>query len=271
VEHCVGPLGVGTLIVKPNRHVLAVGDLRPEEQAELGPLLAHVSRVVRELTAATQVYVCLWSHGPVHIHFVVQPELDRLLHGPAQQAAQFALGRKPDVAQVEAFAARARVALAPALIVRELDPERDAEWVQELCHGETRMARRGELLDVLDQPGLVAARNGIPAGLLAYRPDNGNNECELFFIAAIEPWTGAGTALVEELLHKVVAPGTRVWVVTTNDNVDALRFYQRRGFRLREVRSGAVDDVRRRLKPTIPEIGNHGVAIRDEVELELTT
>jgi hypothetical protein len=56
--------------------------------------------------------------------------------------------------------------------------------------------------------------------------------------------------------------------VTTNDNVDALRFYQRRGFRLRAVRPGAVDDARRTLKPEIPAVGEQGIPIRDEIELE---
>ena len=62
---------------------------------------------------------------------------------------------------------------------------------------------------------------------------------------------------------------TRLWLVTTNDNVDALRFYQRRGFRLRALRPGAVDEARRELKPEIPEIGDHGIPLRDELELEL--
>jgi hypothetical protein len=61
----------------------------------------------------------------------------------------------------------------------------------------------------------------------------------------------------------------RIWVLTTNDNVDALRFYQRRGFRLGALRPGAVDEARRTRKPEIPEIGDHGIPLRDEIELEL--
>jgi hypothetical protein len=62
---------------------------------------------------------------------------------------------------------------------------------------------------------------------------------------------------------------TRLWLITTNDNVDALRFYQRRGFRLAALHAGAVDRSRTRLKPEIPEIGDHGIPLRDEIELEL--
>jgi ribosomal protein S18 acetylase RimI-like enzyme len=59
-------------------------------------------------------------------------------------------------------------------------------------------------------------------------------------------------------------------VVTTNDNVEALRFYQRRGFRLVLIRAGAVDRSRERLKPEIPKTGAYDIPLRDEVELEMT-
>ena len=62
---------------------------------------------------------------------------------------------------------------------------------------------------------------------------------------------------------------TKLWLITTNDNVDALRFYQRRGFRLAALHRGSVDDSRARLKAEIPEVGDHGIPLRDEIELEL--
>jgi diadenosine tetraphosphate (Ap4A) HIT family hydrolase len=82
VEHCVGPLGVGTLIVKPKRHVVHYWELDAAEAAEIGPLLRRVSAVVAELTQPEQVYVGLWSHAggvPVHTHFVVQPGTRELM------------------------------------------------------------------------------------------------------------------------------------------------------------------------------------------------
>ena len=60
---------------------------------------------------------------------------------------------------------------------------------------------------------------------------------------------------------------TRLWVITTNDNVDALRFYQRRGFRLVRVHRGAVDRSRASLKPEIPPVGAYGIPLRDEIDL----
>jgi hypothetical protein len=60
----------------------------------------------------------------------------------------------------------------------------------------------------------------------------------------------------------------RLWVLTTNDNVDALRFYQRRGFRLAGLNPGAVDGARATLKPEIPVVGAHGIPLRDELVLD---
>ena len=120
VEHCVGPLGVGALLVKPRRHVVALGELRAEEAAELGPLVSRSAAVVDELVQPEQVYVGLWSHAGrvrVHIHFVVQPATTEAIdaigsHGPGLPAGQFALGVLPDPAAVEAFSDRARALIA---------------------------------------------------------------------------------------------------------------------------------------------------------------
>lgn len=113
VSHCIGPLGLGSLIVLPQRHVVHVWDLNEVEQSELGPLLARTADVVRELCAPHQVYVCLWSHAggqPGHIHFVVQPaprpEPDGP-KGPALQMQMFDAGVLPPRDDVEAFAKKA--------------------------------------------------------------------------------------------------------------------------------------------------------------------
>jgi len=61
----------------------------------------------------------------------------------------------------------------------------------------------------------------------------------------------------------------RVWLITTNDNLRALRFYQRRGFHLVAMHPNALARSRE-LKPSIPEIGLDGIPLRDELELELS-
>ncbi len=116
VEHCIDSLGVGTLIVKPVRHVTAVGALDPDEAAEMGPLLQRVSHVAQELTGAEQVYVCLWAHAAgvaTHIHFVVQPITTEQMsryhgHGPHLQQQMFAADELLDHGAAVAFAAQAR-------------------------------------------------------------------------------------------------------------------------------------------------------------------
>ena len=118
VEHAVGPLELGTLIVKPLRHVCHVADLDDRESAELGPLLRLASSIVTELCHPDQVYVCLWSHKdarPVHIHFVVEPVArDAVLAagvtGPTYQSMLFTRAAERQVAEIEAFCDRARAA-----------------------------------------------------------------------------------------------------------------------------------------------------------------
>ena len=141
-----------------------------------------------------------------------------------------------------------------------------AEAFMEETFGGALQARRGELIDVLALPGFVAERDGGPAGILTYRREGA--ECELAFIAAFERQQGIGTALLEALVE-AVADCERIWVVTTNDNLDALRFHQRRGFLLTALRPGAVDESRRTVKPHIGTIGELGIPLRDELELEL--
>ena len=119
VEHCIGPLGVGTMVVKPARHVTHLADLEPDEVTYLGPALTRVARAVSiAMTEAGeppgQIYSCLWSHAdrqPGHIHFVVQPVSDALMerfdaHGPELQVRMFRSAEAMDPALMKAAANR---------------------------------------------------------------------------------------------------------------------------------------------------------------------
>ena len=135
------------------------------------------------------------------------------------------------------------------------------------ARGSRRVARRGELVDPLEHPALLAEDAGRLAGVAGYVP--GAERWELLTLHASESRAGVGTALLSALERAATTAGcNRLWVVTTNDNLDALRFYQRRGFRLSAIRPGAVDASRERLKPEIPVAGDHGIPLRDELELE---
>ena len=96
------------------------------------------------------------------------------------------------------------------------------------------------------------------------------DECELVVLEAFEKGRGIGTALLDATTDVARKAGCRrLWLVTTNDNLDALRFYQRRGLRLVRLWVDAVTEARLKLKPEIPLVGDHGIAIRDELEFEL--
>ena len=146
----------------------------------------------------------------------------------------------------------------------------DRSWIEAYLGdaGDLVVARRGELVKPTDHPMLIAETDGQPAGLATFIVDG--DACEILTLHAMVPWRGIGTVLVAGVRDIARKAGCRtVWVLTTNDNVDALRFYQRRGFRLAALRPGAVDDARRSLKPSIPEVGDHEIPLRDEIELTM--
>ena len=119
----------------------------------------------------------------------------------------------------------------------------------------------------LDHPALIAEDGGRLAGVLTYVVADGG--CEILTLHAAAQWRGTGTTLIEAVERVARDAGcTRLWLLTTNDNVDALRFYQRRGFRLAALNVGGVGRSRAQLKPEIPEVGEYGIPIRDELVLE---
>lgn len=137
------------------------------------------------------------------------------------------------------------------------------------AHHSLRVARRGVLVDSLDHPALLAWDGDDLVGVATYVV--GDGDCELLTLHATGRFAGIGSALVSGVQDVARRAGcTRLWVVTTNDNVDALRFYQRRGFRLSTLRPGAVDESRRTLKPEISTTGEYGIPLRDELELEMS-
>jgi GNAT superfamily N-acetyltransferase len=130
--------------------------------------------------------------------------------------------------------------------------------------GET-MVSRGTVHQVSALTALIAWQGETRVGAATYLIDGA--ACELTSINAIEQWRGAGTALLAAVEAAATSAGCgRVWLITTNDNLDAQRFYQRRGYRLVAVHAGAVDAARRQ-KPAIPETGFYGIPIHDELEL----
>jgi GNAT superfamily N-acetyltransferase len=148
--------------------------------------------------------------------------------------------------------------------VRSRNPD-DQPWVDGVLQrswGGRIIVVHGEAYDAGGLPALIAGEyQGLATfALAAERPF-----AELITHNATAPRQGVGTALVEALAARLAARGTReIRLTMTNDNIDALRFYRRRGFRIGAVRPGAVDAARR-IKPSIPVIGNYGIPRHDEI------
>jgi ribosomal protein S18 acetylase RimI-like enzyme len=125
----------------------------------------------------------------------------------------------------------------------------------------------GVAYDATTLPALLAEKDGKLVGLLTYIV--ANDELEVVTLDATAPRLGVGTALLDAATEVARRAGCRrLWLITTNDNLDALRFYQRRGMRITQVSPGAVDHSRT-LKPSIPETGAYGIPLHDELVLEL--
>lgn len=119
-----------------------------------------------------------------------------------------------------------------------------------------------------ESPAAYDLAPGCPAGLLTYCLELG--ECEVVTLDSLVEGQGIGTRLLEQVRQAAEqANCRRLWLITSNDNLHALGFYQRRGWRLAALYRGAIDRARL-LKPSIPLIGMEGIPIHDEIELELT-
>ena len=146
----------------------------------------------------------------------------------------------------------------------------DADWVRriltEYWHS-VKVVSRGRVHYTDRLPGFVALLGLGRVGLVTYRIED--DECELVTLNSLVEGIGVGTALISTVRSVAVANKCRrLWTITTNDNLRALRFYQRNGFSLVATHLNAVEESRK-LKPEIPLIGIGGIPIRDELELEM--
>ena len=133
--------------------------------------------------------------------------------------------------------------------------------------GSTTVVSRGQAHDASQLPALLAVEADEVVGLATFRFADG--DCELVTLDALREGQGIGSALLSAVGHQAGGHGCgRMWLITSNDNVNAIRFYQRRGMRLVAVHRGAIDEARM-IKPSIPLVGEDGIPIHDEVELEL--
>jgi len=146
----------------------------------------------------------------------------------------------------------------------------DRPWALHLLQenwGSAVMVSRGKIHRAVELPGFIAVHNGEPAGLVTY--NIAGKVCEITSLNSLVEGQGIGSALVEAVKDAAAEAGCqRLWLITTNDNTAVLRFWQKRDFKFVAVYPDAVEQSRR-IKPEIPLLGNDGIPIRDEIELEM--
>jgi ribosomal protein S18 acetylase RimI-like enzyme len=136
-----------------------------------------------------------------------------------------------------------------------------SHWGSEIVVAKARVIRPSNL------DGFAAFKGKNAVGLLTYQIEG--PDCEIVTLDSTAEGEGIGSSLIYTVKGRAKAKGCRrLWLITTNDNLRALGFYQRRGFRLIALYPNALE-ASRRLKPQISMKAANGIPIRDELELEL--
>lgn len=147
---------------------------------------------------------------------------------------------------------------------------RDRQRVEGALHkawGAVRVVSRGKLWNPCDLPGFVAERSGDLVGLVTFREEA--DRAEVVTLDSFAEREGIGSALLEAVAdYARDRRKTHLWLITTNDNIPAIRFYQRCGWDMVALHHGALAQSRR-LKPEIPTHGLDGVPIDHEIEFRL--
>ena len=148
----------------------------------------------------------------------------------------------------------------------------DQSWLPDFFvdrWGSTRAVVRGVLFVPHELPGFVAEMDGTVIGVVTYRFLDGRTG-EVATLDSLREGIGVGGGLMRAVVEEMRRQRrSQLVVVTTNDNLHALRFYQKCGFVLTDLRVNALA-LSRRIKPEIPLLGIDDIPLRDEIELAMT-
>jgi N-acetylglutamate synthase-like GNAT family acetyltransferase len=153
------------------------------------------------------------------------------------------------------------------ILIRSIE-EKDKKWIKKVMIDawNSEMVVASKLFNILTLPGFIAELNGKLAGVVTYNVEG--EKLEIVSLNSVEEQKGIGTALIGKVKDFVKEKGIKsIWLVTSNDNIDSLKFYQKRGFRITKVYPDAIDNARK-IKPEIPIIGNYGIPLKDALKLE---
>ena len=138
-------------------------------------------------------------------------------------------------------------------------------WIEHW--GGEEMISRGRIYRPEELEGFVIEEDEAWIGLLTFFVEN--DEFEVTSLDSLREGQGIGSALLEKAMEEArLKQCTRLFLITTNDNLHALGFYQKRGFEIVTIYRGAINESRKR-KPGIPLIGYNNIPLRDEIELEI--
>ena len=143
--------------------------------------------------------------------------------------------------------------------------ERINAWIRKQWYT-TVMVIRGQEVDMSKARGIFAEEDGCIVGLVTYAICDG--VIEILSLDSLREGQGIGSRLLEMALEQGRAQGCgKAVLITTNDNLKAMGFYQRRGFDMARLYRNAVDAARS-IKPEIPTVGEDGIPLRHEIEFE---
>lgn len=133
--------------------------------------------------------------------------------------------------------------------------------------GSNIIVTKGKVHNAEELPGFVALVDGEVKGSITYNIEN--NECEIVSLGSLQENIGIGSELINRVVNEAKNNGCkRVWLITTNDNIHAIRFYQKRGFDMVALHRNAINESRK-IKPQIPLTGIDGIPILHEIEFEI--
>lgn len=147
----------------------------------------------------------------------------------------------------------------------------DKSWVKKTISarwGSDMVVSRNRIHLPCNLPGFICEMENLSAGLITY--EIVERSCEIVTLDSFNENRGVATALIESVINRAKSRGClRLWLITTNDNTRAIRFYQKRGFVLAGLHKNSIYRARQ-LKPEIPLRGIDGILVRDELELEIS-
>ena len=154
----------------------------------------------------------------------------------------------------------------PRTQIQDVDRDEVAQFIERYWHSRVVMSR-GRSFYPHEERGFIERRDGTIVAALTFHA--GETDTEILTLNSTLEGQGIGSSLMLDAIEQARKDGSqRIWLTTTNANLRAIGFYQRLGFRMVAINLGAGDEARK-TKPQIPEVGERGVPMRDEIVMEL--